>query len=302
MPTRWLLQKDVHWCVLDIRHVTHRTKALYPRLNHALCLIKALVGECIISYDNHEIRLAGSRMALVDTQTDCVLSEASGDLKLELITIGYEDGYLIGDTPLQLCERFSEYRRFCYMEPKPLVFDDTYALIVPLMKNLEAFLAFGLLDLRVQLIHLYITYIVLVIVCAAEESERFESTGNRHVRSALHWIQQHYMSNLNTAEIAEHVGIHPGHLHRLFYAELGIHIRDYILQRRMEHVRFLLVHTDFPVSEIAQLAGISSQHYLSRMFKKTTGMTPSAFRQCYNITRVFDYDVLEQTWTDEDER
>lgn len=64
-----------------------------------------------------------------------------------------------------------------------------------------------------------------------------------------------------------------------FFAGLeGITIEKYLIQKRVDKVKELLVYTDHPLSEIAFQLGFSSAHHLSSQFKKTTGLNPSVFR------------------------
>lgn len=294
----WLLKADTHWTVERIHYVHHGDDLLFAPGLQALCLMKALEGECTILCDGTRFRLTGSRMLLVDMHRECRLPESSSDLRLEVIQIATAPGRLIGETPAQLCEQFPEFRRFCYGETAPLVFDDTYALIVPFLKNIRTFETFAPAAESAQLIHLYIAYILLVIVCEVEEEKRFSFTGNRHVRKALRYIQQHYMHNITALEIAEHVGIHPRHLHRVFAGEMHMSINEYLLQTRLSRIEFLLIHTDFPITEIARLTGISSQQYLSKLFREHKGITPAALRRTYNITCVYDFNYDMTLWED----
>lgn len=49
---------------------------------------------------------------------------------------------------------------------------------------------------------------------------------------------------------------------------------------KMAHAKDYLENTNYKISEIAQLVGYDSVDYLSRIFKKYYGMTPSDYRKC----------------------
>jgi len=65
----------------------------------------------------------------------------------------------------------------------------------------------------------------------------------------------------------------------LFSKSEGITLERYIITRRIEKVKELLVYTDFTLTDIAHITGFSSINHLSRQFKEFTGLTPSYFKQ-----------------------
>lgn len=59
----------------------------------------------------------------------------------------------------------------------------------------------------------------------------------------------------------------------------GITLEKYILNRRIEKVKELLVYSDQPISDIAFNLGYSSVAHLSKQFKAITGLNLSHFRE-----------------------
>ncbi|HYE55651.1 MAG TPA: AraC family transcriptional regulator [Chitinophagaceae bacterium] len=59
----------------------------------------------------------------------------------------------------------------------------------------------------------------------------------------------------------------------------GITLEKYILNRRIEKVKELLVYYDQSINDIAINLGYSSVAHLSKQFKAITGLNPSHFRQ-----------------------
>lgn len=67
------------------------------------------------------------------------------------------------------------------------------------------------------------------------------------------------------------------------FSELeGLTVEKYIITKRLEKVKELLVYTEHTLTEIAYLTGFSSMNHLSRQFKELTGLSPSHFKTLKN--------------------
>ena len=69
------------------------------------------------------------------------------------------------------------------------------------------------------------------------------------------------------------------YLSNLFSEVEGTTIEKYFIAQKIEKVKELLVYDELSLSEIALQLNYSSVAYLSNQFKKTTGLTPSHFKQ-----------------------
>ena len=67
-------------------------------------------------------------------------------------------------------------------------------------------------------------------------------------------------------------------LEQRFHAVLRRGIAEEIRRVHLERAAHLLATTRLSVAEVARQAGISSVHYLSRMFHRERGETPTAYR------------------------
>ncbi len=73
-------------------------------------------------------------------------------------------------------------------------------------------------------------------------------------------------------------GISYAHQCRIFKQSYGISPLQYVTEQRMTRVKNLLRDTDCPVSAIAEMVGYDQLGYFSRVFKKSTGLTPREYR------------------------
>ncbi|GGG06077.1 response regulator [Paenibacillus abyssi] len=84
---------------------------------------------------------------------------------------------------------------------------------------------------------------------------------------------------LSRQYIADHVGLSPDYIVKLFKKETGLSISDYIIQERMNRAKDFLLKTELPISSIALAVGFSNFAYFSTIFKKSLSMTPQDFRK-----------------------
>lgn len=62
----------------------------------------------------------------------------------------------------------------------------------------------------------------------------------------------------------------------------GVSIGSYILRHRMDLACSYLLKTDYPISQISEMIGLTNYNYFSRLFKKVYGVSPSQFRKIYD--------------------
>lgn len=98
------------------------------------------------------------------------------------------------------------------------------------------------------------------------------------VRKTKLYIEEHLSGSLTLSDISSQFKLHPGYFSTLFKAAAGISIRDCILQMRMEKAKELLKEPDQKILDIAWSVGYQDAAHFNRAFKKTTGLSPSQFR------------------------
>ncbi|NEV93435.1 helix-turn-helix transcriptional regulator [Psychroflexus sp. YR1-1] len=69
------------------------------------------------------------------------------------------------------------------------------------------------------------------------------------------------------------------YLANVFSMVNGISIQQFIIQRKIERVKFYFLTTNISLSEISYLMHYSSVAHLSGQFKKVTGLSPSCYKQ-----------------------
>lgn len=117
------------------------------------------------------------------------------------------------------------------------------------------------------------------IESSGEPQSRLKATnGNsKYSNEITEYINRRYNRSLTLAELSDRLCASREHLCRVFRAETGMTIGDYLSKVRIMHACDLLRTTDSKITEIAMAVGYESLGYFNRVFKKETGMTPSEF-------------------------
>ena len=104
-------------------------------------------------------------------------------------------------------------------------------------------------------------------------------TGDARVLRAADCVLRRFRQpELSIRAIAEEVGFSQNYLCTLFRQQTGSTLNDFILRVRLEAAKKLLRNTGLRLYEISSQVGIQDANYLSFIFKRETGMTPSAYR------------------------
>lgn len=106
-------------------------------------------------------------------------------------------------------------------------------------------------------------------------------------------IQSKKLRNLNFSEIlASELHKEYSQLSKLFSATMGMTIEQFTILQKTEKIKELLVYDELSLKEIALQLDYSSAAHLSAQFKKTTGLTPTAFKKLNEHNR----QSLDKIW------
>ncbi|ONK11682.1 AraC family transcriptional regulator [Streptomyces sp. MP131-18] len=102
------------------------------------------------------------------------------------------------------------------------------------------------------------------------------AAGNGIVHSLRELLDERLLSGVTLDEAARLVHAHPTHLVRAFTAAFGIAPHQYLMARRVDRARRLLLDGR-PPAEVAVAAGFYDQSHLTRHFKRLVGTTPGRY-------------------------
>jgi len=98
-------------------------------------------------------------------------------------------------------------------------------------------------------------------------------------RKVVALIDQNIEWTLPVERLAAAASLSPSHFCRMFKDSFGEPPHAYVMGRRVEHAKTMMLETDEPLSQIAAACGFADQAHLSKLFRNRMGETPSAWRR-----------------------
>lgn len=103
-------------------------------------------------------------------------------------------------------------------------------------------------------------------------------TSPNHVERAKGYINSFYMRIENVSEISKHLNIDRKYLARIFKAETGITLQQYLIDKRLFEAKKLL-SIGYSVNDTAFMTGYRDSFNFSKSFKKNIGISPIKFKK-----------------------
>ncbi|HEY3533198.1 MAG TPA: AraC family transcriptional regulator [Casimicrobiaceae bacterium] len=174
----------------------------------------------------------------------------------------------------------------CALDPECVELQGTFgardARIADLVRRLLAGLEFEAADsqLYVGMLACDLTIRLLREYTVATANTIWPRAGlsSHKLRKAIEFVDDNLRNDLTLDAIAAAVALSPGHFAHAFRQATGVAPHRYVLERRVERAKTLLLQSDLPITQIAQLVGCSSHSHFSVLFNRVTGVTPRQFR------------------------
>jgi AraC family transcriptional regulator len=99
------------------------------------------------------------------------------------------------------------------------------------------------------------------------------------LRKAVAFIQSELGTGLKIGDVARHVDLSKSYFSRAFKASVSVSYSEFVTRMRLDLAKHLLLTTDRPIAEIALLCGLSDQSHLTRLFSRSVGFPPRAWRR-----------------------
>lgn len=107
---------------------------------------------------------------------------------------------------------------------------------------------------------------------------RYDLSQDQPMDSAIRWIMEHYAENITLDSLALRFALSPSHFSRKFQDAFQVSPINYLIDYRISAAKDLLIHTDKPISQIAEEVGYQNPYHFSSLFSRRTGLTPQEMR------------------------
>jgi AraC family transcriptional regulator len=103
--------------------------------------------------------------------------------------------------------------------------------------------------------------------------------GRSHLCKAIDFMQANLEDSIELPAIAAVTGLSPSHFARQFRTTIGVAPHQYLMRLRIERAKRLLRETNTHLVDVALGCGFANQEHLSRIFKRSCGIAPAAYRR-----------------------
>ncbi|MCX7028338.1 MAG: helix-turn-helix domain-containing protein [Spirochaetes bacterium] len=123
--------------------------------------------------------------------------------------------------------------------------------------------------------HAFISFLYQI---SAGKHPNWAAADNVHIEKAIAIMQSRIERRLDLVELCRRLDVSREHFIRLFSSYMGMPPMRYYARLKIEAARAMLSSTNLHVGEIADKLGFDSQFSFSRAFRRTTGISPSDYR------------------------
>jgi YesN/AraC family two-component response regulator len=106
-----------------------------------------------------------------------------------------------------------------------------------------------------------------------------QSPMSAEVGQAVEWLAMNHEEEVKPASLATAIGLSTGQLSRLFRAQTGMTVKQFLTKVRVQVAKVLLAMTDDKQATIAMKVGFCDASHLSRAFVEHTGKRPGLYRR-----------------------
>ncbi len=99
------------------------------------------------------------------------------------------------------------------------------------------------------------------------------------ILAVMQAVEQDPAGAWSIGKMSAMAGLSVSYFQRKFRLQTGLSPYDYLLRKKIDAARQLLLHTDTSITQIAGALGFSSSQHFANTFKQYEGKTPTEFRK-----------------------
>lgn len=105
---------------------------------------------------------------------------------------------------------------------------------------------------------------------------------NKKIEKVISFLNKRYTQNITLEEVSSYIAMNPTAFCRYFKEQTGKTFKQYILDMRIGYACKLLAADILNISQVSLECGFESIGHFNRIFKKTTGITPTQYKKQLN--------------------
>lgn len=127
--------------------------------------------------------------------------------------------------------------------------------------------------------------LVSLLSCLMEDCYSSENNAlpakKKSISDITDYLDRNFKEKISLDELSLKFYVNKFYLTRIFKAQTGMSITDYLLTKRITYAKTLLRYSEDSLEEIGEKCGISDAGYFSKTFKKVEGITPGEYRKTW---------------------
>ena len=128
------------------------------------------------------------------------------------------------------------------------------------------------LEMQLQLI------LLTALRCGTPQPTCAENTAEK-IQKVAQYMHQNFHQPISLHEAAQMACLEDTYFSKQFKIQTGFGFLDYLNQIRLQEAQRLLRNTDLSLGDIAELCGFSGSNYFGDVFRRYTGISPTAYRK-----------------------
>lgn len=113
------------------------------------------------------------------------------------------------------------------------------------------------------------------------------------IQDSIDYIEENLKTEITAAELADRAGFSLFHFYRLFQAETGMPVMQYILRRRLLNAIYEMAQ-DRKKIDVAQEYGFDTYAGFYKAFQREIGFTPASFLEKYKAKKPYRINLLKE--------
>ena len=106
-----------------------------------------------------------------------------------------------------------------------------------------------------------------------------QSKATKDISFIKHYLETYYHESIQLEDLASMTHLSRFYISHSFKKEIGMSPMEYLIDIRIKESKILLRTTNYSISQVADIVGFTTPTYFSKQFRKSTGISPTGYRE-----------------------